>query len=390
MQEAYIVKAFRTAVGKAPRGSLRFVRPDDMAARVIKHILEETPELDPARVDDVIVGCAVPEAEQNLQIGRYISLLSLPVNVPGFVINRYCGSGVEAIALAVNKIRSGWADIIIAGGAESMSLVPMTGWKVAPNPYLVDTHADYFMNMGLTAEEVAKKYGITREEQDEFAYRSHMRAIKAIEEGVFKDQIVPLEVEQTYYEDGKKKTRKYIFDIDEGPRKDTSLEKLAQLKPVFRKDGTVTAGNSSQRSDGASFVLVVSERVVKELNLKPIARMVSYAYTGVEPRYMGIGPVYAVPKALKLAGLTIGDVDLIELNEAFAAQSVAVIKELELDIEKVNINGGAIALGHPLGATGAKLTTQLIYDLHRLNKKYGIVTACVGGGQGVAAVYEAL
>ncbi len=390
MQEAYIVKAFRTAVGKAPRGSLRIVRPDDMAARVIKHILETTPELDPSRVDDVIVGCAVPEAEQNLQIGRYISLLSLPVNVPGFVINRYCGSGVEAIALAVNKIRSGWADIIIAGGAESMSLVPMTGWKVAPNPYLVDTHADYFMNMGLTAEEVAKKYGITREEQDEFAYRSHMRAIKAIEEGIFKDQIVPLEVEQVYYEDGKKKTRKYIFDTDEGPRKDTSLEKLAQLKPVFRKDGTVTAGNSSQRSDGASFVLVVSERVVKELNLKPIARMVSYAYTGVEPRYMGIGPVYAVPKALKLAGLNIGDIDLIELNEAFAAQSVAVVKELELDIEKVNINGGAIALGHPLGATGAKLTTQLIYDLHRLNKKYGIVTACVGGGQGVAAVYEAL
>lgn len=390
MQEAYIVKAFRTAVGKAPKGSLRFVRPDDMAARVIKHILETTPELDPARVDDVIVGCAVPEAEQNLQIGRYISLLSLPINVPGFVINRYCGSGVEAIALAVNKIRSGWADVIIAGGAESMSLVPMTGWKVAPNPYLVDTHPDYFMNMGLTAEEVAKKYGITREEQDEFAYRSHMRAIKAIDEGVFKDQIVPLEVEQVYYEDGKKKTRKYIFDTDEGPRRDTSLEKLAQLKPVFRKDGTVTAGNSSQRSDGASFVLVVSERVVKELNLKPIARMVSYAYTGVEPRYMGIGPVYAVPKALKLAGLSLGDIDLIELNEAFAAQAVAVIKELELDIEKVNINGGAIALGHPLGATGAKLTTQLIYDLHRLNKKYGIVTACVGGGQGVAAVYEAL
>ena len=390
MQEAYIVKAFRTAVGKAPKGSLRFVRPDDMAARVIKHILETTPELDPARVDDVIVGCAVPEAEQNLQIGRYISLLSLPINVPGFVINRYCGSGVEAIALAVNKIRSGWADVIIAGAAESMSLVPMTGWKVAPNPYLVDTHPDYFMNMGLTAEEVAKKYGITREEQDEFAYRSHMRAIKAIDEGVFKDQIVPLEVEQVYYEDGKKKTRKYIFDTDEGPRRDTSLEKLAQLKPVFRKDGTVTAGNSSQRSDGASFVLVVSERVVKELNLKPIARMVSYAYTGVEPRYMGIGPVYAVPKALKLAGLSLGDIDLIELNEAFAAQAVAVIKELELDIEKVNINGGAIALGHPLGATGAKLTTQLIYDLHRLNKKYGIVTACVGGGQGVAAVYEAL
>ncbi|NPA35197.1 MAG: thiolase family protein [Chlorobi bacterium] len=390
MQEAYIVKAFRTAVGKAPRGSLRFVRPDDMAARVIKHILETTPELDPARVEDVIVGCAVPEAEQNLQIGRYISLLSLPINVPGFVINRYCGSGVEAISLAVNKIRSGWADIIIAGGAESMSLVPMTGWKVAPNPYLIDTHPDYFMNMGLTAEEVAKKYGITREEQDEFAYRSHMRAIKAIEEGVFKDQIVPLEVEQVYYEDGKKKTRKYIFDTDEGPRKDTSLEKLAKLKPVFRKDGTVTAGNSSQRSDGASFVLVVSERIVKELNLKPIARMVSYAYTGVEPRYMGIGPVYAVPKALKLAGLSLEDIDLIELNEAFAAQAVAVIKELGLNIEKVNINGGAIALGHPLGATGAKLTTQLIYDLHRLNKKYGIVTACVGGGQGVAAVYEAL
>lgn len=390
MQEAYIVKAFRTAVGKAPRGSLRFVRPDDMAARVIKHILEKTPELDPARVDDVIVGCAVPEAEQNLQIGRYISLLSLPLNVPGFVINRYCGSGVEAIALAVNKIRSGWADVIIAGGTESMSLVPMTGWKVAPNPYLVETHPDYFMNMGLTAEEVAKKYGITREEQDEFAYRSHMRSIKAIDEGVFKDQIVPLEVEQVYYEEGKKKTRKYIFDTDEGPRRDTSLEKLAQLKPVFRKDGTVTAGNSSQRSDGASFVLVVSEPVVKELNLKPIARMVSYAYTGVDPRYMGIGPVYAVPKALKLAGLTLGDIDLIELNEAFAAQTVAVIKELELDIEKVNINGGAIALGHPLGATGAKLTTQLIYDLHRLNKKYGVVTACVGGGQGVAAVYEAL
>ncbi len=390
MQEAYIVKAFRTAVGKAPRGSLRFVRPDDMAARVIKHILETTPELDPARVDDVIVGCAVPEAEQNLQIGRYISLLSLPINVPGFVINRYCGSGVEAIALAVNKVRSGWADVIIAGGAESMSLVPMTGWKVAPNPFLVDSHPDYFMNMGLTAEEVSKKYGITREEQDEFAYRSHMRAIKAIDEGVFKEQIVPLEVEHVYYEDGKKKTRKYIFDTDEGPRRDTSLEKLAQLKPVFRKDGTVTAGNSSQRSDGASFVLVVSERVVQELNLKPIARMVSYAYTGVEPRYMGIGPVYAVPKALKLAGLTIGDIDLIELNEAFAAQAVAVIKELELDIDKVNINGGAIALGHPLGATGAKLTTQLIYDLHRLNKKYGIVTACVGGGQGVAAVYEAL
>ncbi len=390
MQEAYIVGGLRTPVGKAGK-SLRNVRPDTLAAMVIRRLLELFPQLDPARIDDVIVGCAVPEAEQGLQMGRLISLLSpLPISVPGFIVNRYCGSGLEAIAIATQRIRCGEADCIIAGGAESMSLVPMTGWKFAPNPELVSIDPDYFLNMGLTAEELAVEYNIKREDADEWSYRSHTRALKAIEKGYFKSQLVPVKIsEKVIDEEGKRAvTREYVLEVDEGPRPDTSLEKLAQLKPVFKKDGIVTAGNSSQRSDGAAFVLVMSERLVKELNIEPWGVLRAYAVAGVHPRVMGIGPMEAVPKALKRAGLTLADIDLIELNEAFAAQTLAVIKGLELDPERVNINGGAIALGHPLGCTGAKLTVQLLFDLQRLGKKYGIVTACVGGGQGVAGVFE--
>ncbi|WP_400192400.1 thiolase family protein [Hymenobacter sp. B81] len=390
--EAYIVAGYRTAVGKAPRGGFRFTRPDDLAAEVIKHLMKEVPALDPARVDDVLVGNAVPEAEQGLQMGRLISLLALPINVPGLIVNRYCGSGVETIAMAVGKIKAGMADCIIAGGTESMSLVPTVGWKTVPNYNLSVKHPDYYLGMGLTAEAVANDYGITRQEQDEFSYNSHQKAIRAIQEGRFKSQIVPITVEETYLDQasGKKKTRSYVVDTDEGPRADTSVEALGKLRPVFAQNGTVTAGNSSQTSDGAAFVIVMSERMVKELNLEPVARMINYAAEGVDPRIMGMGPIKAVPKALKQAGMKLDDIDLIELNEAFASQSIAVVRELGIDPEKLNVNGGAIALGHPLGCSGAKLSIQLFDELRRTGKKYGMVTACVGGGQGVAGIYELL
>jgi acetyl-CoA acyltransferase len=389
--DAYIVAGYRTAVGKANRGGFRFTRPDDLAAEVIKHLTASIPGFDPSRVEDLIVGNAVPEAEQGMQMGRIISLLSLPQNVPGMVINRYCGSGVEAIAIASAKIHAGLSDCIIAGGTESMSLVPTMGWKTALNYKIASETPDYYTSMGHTAENVGEKYKVSRQDQDDFSYRSHMRALEAINKGIFKEEIVPVTVKETYIdENGKKKTKEYVVDTDEGPRADTSMEVLASLKPVFSNRGNITAGNSSQTSDGAAFVMVMSERMVKELNLEPIARMVSYAAMGVQPKYMGIGPVEAVPVALKKAGMTMDQLDLIELNEAFAAQALAVIRELDMDIEKVNVNGGAIALGHPLGCTGAKLSVQLFNELRRRNKKYGMVTACVGGGQGVAGIYELL
>jgi acetyl-CoA acetyltransferase family protein len=390
MTEAYIVAGFRSAVGKAKKGGFRFYRPDDLAADVIKHLLKSVPQLDPHRVDDLIVGNAVPEAEQGLQMGRMIALQCLPIEVPGETVNRYCASGVDTIATAVARISTGMADCIIAGGTESMSMVPVTGWKLAPNYKFAVEHPEYYLGMGLTAEEIARDYKISRKDQDEFSYHSHMKAVNAIKKGYFKGQIVPIEVEETYLDDGKRKVRKFTVDTDEGPRSDTSLEALAKLKPVFAANGTVTAGNSSQTSDGAAFVIVMSEEMMKELNLKPIARLVSFSLAGVDPRIMGIGPVEAVPKALKKAGMKLDDIDLIELNEAFAAQSLAVIRELKLDQEKLNVNGGAIALGHPLGCTGAKLTVQILNELRRRNKKYGMVTACVGGGQGVAAIFELL
>lgn len=389
--DAYIVAGYRTAVGKAKRGGFRFTRPDDLAADVIKHLLASITGLDPHNVDDLIVGNAVPEAEQGMQMGRMISLLSLPIEVPGMIVNRYCGSGLEAISIASARIHAGMADCIIAGGTESMSLVPVMGWKTALNYKIATEHPQYYTSMGLTAEEVAKDFSVSREDMDQFSYNSHMKAIAAIKEGKFKDEIVSIEVEETFLNDqGKKQTKKYIVDTDEGPRPDTSLEALAKLKPVFAQGGTVTAGNSSQTSDGAAFVIVMSEAMVKELNLEPIARLVSYVAAGVDPRIMGIGPVAAVPKALSKAGLKQEDISLIELNEAFAAQSLAVIKELQLDPEKINVNGGAIALGHPLGCSGAKLSVQLFNELRRRGQKYGMVTACVGGGQGVAGIYELL
>ncbi len=391
MNNAYIVAGFRSAVGKAPRGIFRFTRPDDLAADVIKQVMASVPSLDPARVDDLIVGNAVPEAEQGLQIGRMISLLALPMSVSGMTVNRYCGSGLETIAIAANRIAAGMADCIVAGGTESMSMVPTAGWKTAPNYKIASKHPDWYLSMGLTAEAVATDYNVSREDQDEFAFKSHQKALNAIEKGYFKDQIVPITIEETYLdENGKKKTKSYVVDTDEGPRADTSLERLAKLKPVFAAGGTVTAGNSSQTSDGAAFVIVMSERMVKELNLEPIARLISYSTGGIDPRIMGMGPIAAVPKALKLAGMTLNDIDLIEMNEAFAAQSIAVMRHLEFDPDKLNINGGAIALGHPLGCSGAKLSVQLFSDLRRTGGKHGIVTACVGGGQGVAGVFEFL
>jgi acetyl-CoA acyltransferase len=389
--DAYIVAGYRSAVGKANRGGFRFTRPDDLAAEVIKHLTASIPGFDASRVEDLIVGNAVPEAEQGMQMGRIISLLSLPQNVPGMVINRYCGSGVEAIAIASAKIHAGLADCIIAGGTESMSLVPTMGWKTALNYKIASETPDYYTSMGHTAENVGEKYQVSKQDQDEFSYNSHMKAIDAIKKGLFKEEIVPVTVKETYLdENGKKKSREYVVDTDEGPRADTSMEVLASLKPAFSNRGNITAGNSSQTSDGAAFVMVMSERMVKELNLQPIARMVSYAAMGVQPKYMGIGPVEAVPVALKKAGMSMGQLDLIELNEAFAAQALAVIRELDMDMEKVNVNGGAIALGHPLGCTGAKLSIQLFNELRRRNQKYGMVTACVGGGQGVAGIYELL
>ncbi|MBO0938075.1 acetyl-CoA C-acyltransferase [Fibrella sp. HMF5335] len=390
--DAYIVAGFRSPVGKAPRGGLRLTRPDDLAAEVIKHLLAQVPNLDPARVEDLIVGNAVPEAEQGMQISRYIALLSLPNSVPGMTINRYCGSGLEAIAIASAKIHAGMADCIIAGGTESMSMVPVMGWKTALNYDIAKAHPDYYIGMGLTAEQVAEQFKISRDAQDAFALESHRRALAAQAEGKFTDEIVPINVKETYFdaESGKKKTREWTVSQDEGPRKDTSAEGLAKLKPVFAAGGSVTAGNSSQTSDGAAFVIVMSERLVNELNLKPIARMMSYASAGVEPRIMGIGPVAAIPIALQKAGLKQDDIDQIELNEAFAAQSLAVIQELGLDPSKINHNGGAIALGHALGSTGGRLTVQLLNEMRRRDEKYGMVSACVGGGQGVAGIFERL
>lgn len=389
---AYIVSGFRSAVGKAPKGGLRFTRPDDLASDVIKFMLEKVPALDPARVDDVIVGNAVPEAEQGMQMARYISLLALGKAVPGVTINRYCGSGVEAIAMASAKIHAGMADCIIAGGTESMSMVPTMGWKTSLNYNIAAHNPDYYIGMGLTAEQVAQQYKISREEQDEFAFLSHTKALAAQAEGKFDKQIVPISVKETYFDtnSGKKKTKEYIVNKDEGPRADTTLEALSKLRPVFAAGGSVTAGNSSQTSDGAAFVIVMSEKMVKELNLEPIARMVSYAVAGCEPRIMGIGPVYAIPKALQQAGLKLENIEQIELNEAFAAQALAVVKELGIDPSILNPNGGAIALGHALGSTGARLSVQLFEEMRRKNQKYGMVTACVGGGQGVAGIYEFL
>ena len=389
MQEAYIVAGYRTAVAKSKRGGFRFFRPDDLAVEVIKGLMATVPQLEAKRVDDVIVGNAVPEAEQGLQFGRIISARALGIDVAGFTINRYCASGLESIALATAKIRTGMADCIIAGGTESMSLVPTAGWKTVPAYSIAKEEPDYYLSMGLTAEAVAKEFKVSREDQDQFAYQSHQKAMKAIENGHFKSGILPITVEETYLnEKGKKAVRSYVVDTDEGVRADTNIEALAKLKPAFAMGGSVTAGNSSQTSDGAAFVIVMSERMVVELGLKPIGRLVNCASAGVHPRIMGIGPVAAIPKVLKQASMSLNDIDLIELNEAFASQSLAVIRELGLNPDIVNINGGAIALGHPLGCTGCKLTVQLLNDMKRLNKKYGMVTACVGGGQGIAGIIE--
>jgi acetyl-CoA acyltransferase len=388
--EAYIVAGFRTAVGKAKKGGFRFTTPVDLGYEVIKKLMASVPNLDPKLVDDLIVGNAVPEAEQGLQMARWVAVRSLPVEVPGVTVNRYCGSGLETIAMAAAKIKAGMADVIVAGGTESMSLVPTVGYKTVPNYEVAKDHPEYFIGMGLTAELVAAKYGISREAQDEFSFNSHQKAIAAIEGGKFTDEIVPVEVEEVYYDNGKKKNRKFTVSVDEGPRKDTTKEALAKLKPAFKVGGSVTAGNSSQTSDGAAFCLVVSERMVKELNLTPIARVITCTSVGVDPTIMGIGPVAAVPKALKLAGLKLDDIDLIELNEAFAAQSLAVINELKLNTDILNVNGGGIALGHALGSTGGRLTVQIINELRRRNKKYGMVTACIGGGQGIAGIIERL
>lgn len=393
MKTAYIVKAYRTAVGKAPRGVFRFKRPDELAAETIQYLLEQVPGLDKKRIDDVIVGNAMPEAEQGLNVGRMISLMGLKIeDVPGMTVNRYCASGLETIAIATAKIQSGMADIIIAGGTESMSYIPMGGYRTAPDYNTTKNgHEDYYWGMGLTAEAVAREYKVSREDQDLFAYQSHQKALKALENKLFEPEIVPIEVEHVYVdESGRKRTRTYTVDTDEGPRKDTSLEALARLKPVFAARGSVTAGNASQMSDGAAFVLVMSEDKVKELGLEPIARMVSYAAVGVPPRIMGIGPVHAIPAALKKAGMQLNDIEQIELNEAFASQSLAVIRTLDINPDIVNVNGGAIALGHPLGTTGAKLTTQLLNEMRRRNQKYGMVTMCVGAGQGAAGIYELL
>ena len=389
MQEAYIVAGYRTAVAKSKRGGFRFFRPDDLAVEVIKGLMASVPQLDAKRVDDVIVGNAVPEAEQGLQFGRIIAARALGIEAAGITINRYCASGLESIAMATAKIRSGMADCIIAGGTESMSLVPTAGWKTVPAYSITKDEPDYYLSMGLTAEAVAKEFTVSREDQDAFAYNSHQKAMKAIQNGYFKSGILPINVEEVYLnEKGKKATRSYVVDTDEGVRADTSVEVLGKLKPAFAIGGSVTAGNSSQTSDGAAFALVMSERMINELGLKPIGRLVNCASAGVHPRIMGIGPVAAIPKVLKQANMSLGDIDLIELNEAFASQSLAVIRELGLNPDIVNINGGAIALGHPLGCTGCKLTVQLLNDMKRLHKKYGMVSACVGGGQGIAGIIE--
>ena len=389
MKKAYIVTGYRTAVGKAGRGGFRFTRPDDLAADVIKHIMKQVPNLDKDRIDDVIVGNATPEAEQGLNVGRMISLMGLDTDkVPGMTVNRYCSSGLETIAIAQAKIEAGMADCIIAGGAESMSIMAMGGWRIVPNPKVGKENPSWYWGMGLTAEAVAEKYNVTREEQDRFALRSHEKAIAAIKAGRFKDGIVPITVNEVYLDENEKRQEKsYVVDTDEGPRKST-LEALGRLRPVFAQGGSVTAATSSQTSDGAAFCLVMSEDMINELGLKPLARLASYAVVGVEPKYMGTGPINAIPKAIKQAGLTYDDISLYELNEAFASQSIAVIRETGIDPEIVNVNGGALALGHPLGCTGAKLTVQMMHELKRRNKKYGIVTMCIGTGQGAAGVIE--
>jgi len=395
MKTAYIVKAYRTAVGKAPKGVFRFKRPDELAAETLEHMFKELPDLDKTRIDDVMVGNAMPEAEQGLNMARLISLMGLKIeDVPGVTVNRYCASGIETIGMATAKIQSGMADCIIAGGAESMSYIPMGGYKPTPDYALAkDGHEDYYWGMGLTAEAVANEFNISREDQDAFAFSSHEKALKAQADGKFKDQIVPITIEETFLDDsGKKSVKSYIVTQDEGPRKGTNIGALSKLRPVFAADGSVTAGNSSQMSDGAAFVLVMSEEMVKELNLEPIARMVNYAAAGVPPRIMGIGPVKAIPKALKQAGLSQNGIELIELNEAFASQSLAVIRELDLNPDMINVNGGAIALGHPLGCTGAKLSVQLFSEMRdrKMQGKYGMVTMCVGTGQGAAGIFEFL
>ncbi|MFD1294627.1 acetyl-CoA C-acyltransferase [Lutibacter holmesii] len=393
MKTAYIVQGYRTAVGKAPRGVFRFKRPDELAAETIEHLLKDVPQLDKHRIDDVIVGNAMPEAEQGLNMGRLVSLMGLKIeDVPGMTVNRYCASGLETVSIAVAKIQSGMADCIVAGGVESMSYIPMGGYRPVPNyKSAKEGHEDYYWGMGLTAEAVAQQFKVSREDQDEFSFKSHMKALEAQAKGTFNDDIVPITVENVFLdENGKKQTKNYIVKEDEGPRKGTSIEALAKLKPVFAQGGSVTAGNSSQMSDGAAFLLVMSEEMVKELNIEPIARMVSFAAVGIDPKIMGMGPVKAVPKALKQANLTLNDIDLIELNEAFASQSLAVMRELDVNQDIVNVNGGAIALGHPLGCTGAKLSVQLLNEMRRRKNKYGIVTMCVGTGQGAAGVYELL
>lgn len=395
MKQAYIVKAYRTAVGKAPKGVFRFKRTDELAAETIQYMMKELPNLDKKRIDDVIVGNAMPEGAQGLNMARFISLIGLDtVDVPGVTINRFCASGIETIGIATAKIQAGMADCIIAGGAESMSAVPMTGFKPELNYDTVKAgHPDYYWGMGNTAEAVANQFKVSREDQDEFAYHSHMKALKAQAEDRFQKQIVPITVDQTYIDaNGKKATKSYTVTKDEGPRAGTSLEALAKLRPVFAANGSVTAGNSSQMSDGAAFVMIMSEEMVKELNLEPIARLVNYAAAGVEPRIMGIGPVKAIPKALKQAGLQQKDLELIELNEAFASQSIAVIRELDLNPDIINVNGGAIALGHPLGCTGSKLSVQLFDEMRQRNMhgKYGAVTMCVGTGQGACGIFEFL
>ncbi|MGZ3861460.1 MAG: acetyl-CoA C-acyltransferase [Flavisolibacter sp.] len=389
MQEAYIVAGYRTAVGKAKRGGFRFYRPDDLAIDLIRKLLASLPQLDKNMVDDVIVGNAVPEAEQGLQVGRIIAARAIGYDTPGMTVNRYCASGLETIAIATAKIRMGMADCIIAGGTESMSMVPTAGWKTVPAYSIASEDPDYYLNMGLTAEAVAREFQVSREDQDAFSYQSHQKALKAIAQGYFKEGIMPMEVEQVFLDDkGKKQKRSFVVDTDEGPRADTSLEALSQLKPAFAAGGVVTAGNSSQTSDGAAFVVVMGENLMKQLGLQPLGRLVGCAVAGVHPRIMGIGPVAAIPKLMKRVNMRLEDMDTIELNEAFASQAIAVIREAGLDPDKVNPNGGAIALGHPLGCTGAKLTIQVLSDLKRNGKKYGMVTACVGGGQGIAGMIE--
>lgn len=389
---AYIIGGYRTAVGKAPRGFYKFVRPDELGAKVIKKLVSDFPQLDQNKIDDIIVGNATPEAEQGLNVGRMISLMGLDtVKVPGMTVNRYCSSGLETIAIAAAKIHAGLSDCIIAGGVETMSPIPFGGWRIVPHHQVAKSNPDWYWNMGLTAEAVAKEFSVSREDQDEFSLKSHQKAVSAIESGKFKDEIVPIEVTEIFLDaNEKRQERKYVVDTDEGPRKDSTKEALAKLKPVFDARGSVTAGNSSQTSDGAAFVMIVSEKMLKELNVKPLAKLLSYHVSGLEPRIMGVGPIYAIPEAVKKAGLQLSDIDLFELNEAFASQSLAVIRELGLDQSKVNVNGGAIALGHPLGCTGAKLTVQLMNEMRRQNKKYGVVTMCVGTGQGAAGVFELL